>query len=194
MLTAKQQKCDSKLFWPQSALLSVVEKFSAQFTVDGENCVNDAFVVTELSQPLLGWPAILSLFVLKSIQGLNENKLVQMHPNLFIGLGTIKWEYDIVLKDGAKPFYLAAPRRVPLPLRNTVNDEIKRLLETSVISAVTEPTDWCARIVVVPEKDGRVRICLDYTHLNKSVLRKRHMLAAVDEALAKLANANFFET
>ena len=66
------------------------------------------------------------------------------------------------------------------------------MLDTNVISVVTAPAEWCAGIVVVPKKDGQVRICGDYTHLNKSVLRERHMLPAVDEALAKLGNAKIF--
>ena len=48
----------------------------------------------------------------------------------------MKCEYDIKLKDGAKPFCLTAPRRVPL--QSPVNDEIKRMLDTNVISAITQ--------------------------------------------------------
>ena len=130
--------------------------------------------------------------VLKNIQSLSENKFVQKCPSMFAGLGTVKCKYDIKLKDGAKPFCLAAPRRAPLPLQSEVNDEIKRMLDNNVITPVTKPTDWCTRIVVVPKKDGQVRICVDYTHLNKNVLRERHMLLAADEALAKLVNVRVF--
>ena len=66
------------------------------------------------------------------------------------------------------------------------------MIDTGVISPVTEPTEWGAEIVVVPKKDGKGRLCVDYTHLNNSVLRKRHMLPVVDEALAKFAGAKFF--
>ena len=96
------------------------------------------------------------LSVLKSIQDLNENKIVQKYPSLFTELGTIKCKYNINLNDGAKIFCLAAPRRVPLPLQGAVNDEIKGMLKTNVIS--TKPTDWCVGIVVVPKKGGIVRI------------------------------------
>ena len=66
------------------------------------------------------------------------------------------------------------------------------MIDTGVITPVTEPTEWCAGIVVAPKKEGKVRLCVDYTHLNNSVLRERHMLPVVDEALAKLVGAKFF--
>ena len=44
-------------------------------------------------------------------------------------------------------------------------------METAgVISKVTEPTPWCAGMVVVPKRDGTVRICVDFKVLNESVL------------------------
>jgi len=61
-----------------------------------------------------------------------------------------------------------------------------------VISPVTELTDWCAPMVVVPKKNNAVRICVDFTHLNKSVCRERHILPAVDENLAKFPHAKYF--
>ena len=99
---------------------------------------------------------------------------------MFTGLGHIKCKYDIKLKDGAKSFCLAASCRVLFPLQGAVNGEIERMLDNNVISPVTKPTDWCAGIVVVPKKDDQLRIC----YLNKNELRKKHMLQAVDEALA----------
>ena len=42
------------------------------------------------------------------------------------------------------------PRRVAIPLIPTVKAELRRMQELGVISKVTEPTDWCAGMVVVP--------------------------------------------
>ena len=35
-----------------------------------------------------------------------------------------------------------------------------------VIEKVDEPTSWCAGMVVVPQKGGEFRICVDYCKLN----------------------------
>ena len=43
-----------------------------------------------------------------------------------------------------------------------------------VISKVSEPTCWCAGMVVVKKKSGSVRICVDLKPLNENVLREVH--------------------
>ena len=84
------------------------------------------------------------------------------------------------------------PRHVPLPLRAKVAEELDRMENAGVISKVSEPTPWCAGMVVVPKKSGQVRICVDLKPLNKSVLREVHPLPKVDETLAQLAGAKIF--
>ncbi|KAL6475040.1 hypothetical protein MHYP_G00160800 [Metynnis hypsauchen] len=62
-----------------------------------------------------------------------------------------------------------------------------------VISKVTKPTPWCAGLVVAPKaQPGKIRLCVDLTHLNKWVRRERHILPAVDHTLAMLAGAKVF--
>lgn len=41
-----------------------------------------------------------------------------------------------------------------------------------VISPVTEPTDWCSALVVVPKLAGSVRLCVDLANFNKAVRRR----------------------
>ena len=66
------------------------------------------------------------------------------------------------------------------------------MLKDEVISPVTEPTDWCSGIVVVPKANDAVRICVDLTHLNKAVNREVYPMASVDGSLSKLANSKIF--
>ena len=61
-----------------------------------------------------------------------------------------------------------------------------------VISRVEEPTAWCAGMVVVPKKEGKIRICVDLKPLNQHVLREVHPLPRVDDTLAQLAGARVF--
>lgn len=74
----------------------------------------------------------------------------------------------------------------------SVKTELERMEKLGVISKVSEPTDWCAGMVVVPKPNGQVRICVDLTRLNDSVCRERHPLPAVDQTLAQLAGAKIF--
>ena len=63
------------------------------------------------------------------------------------------------------------------------------MVKLGVITRVTEPTEWCAGMVVVPKENRKVRICVD---LNKSVCRETHPLPAVEQSLAQLAGAQVF--
>ena len=47
-------------------------------------------------------------------------------------------------------------------------------------------------MVVVPKKNGKVRICVDLKPLNESVIREVHPLPKVDETLAQLTGAKVF--
>ncbi|XP_054283587.1 uncharacterized protein LOC129000651 [Macrosteles quadrilineatus] len=60
--------------------------------------------------------------------------------------------YRIALTQNARPFAVAAPRRVSAPLLSKVEEELDRLHSEGIIEPVVEPTDWCAPIVVVPRK------------------------------------------
>ena len=73
------------------------------------------------------------------------------------------------MKEGAKPFALTAPRRVPVPLLPRVKAELERMRQLGVIVPVREPTDWCSGMVVVPKPQDKVRIYVDLSQLNKSV-------------------------
>lgn len=70
--------------------------------------------------------------------------------------------------------------------------ELQCMESIGVISMVTEPTPWCAGLVVVPKAQGKIRLCVDLTHLNTWVRRERHILPAVDQTQAMLAGAKVF--
>ena len=55
-----------------------------------------------------------------------------------------------------------------------------------MITKVTQSTPWCVRLVEVPKKSVKVRICVD---LNKRVLRETYPIPSVHETLAQLAGS-----
>ena len=58
--------------------------------------------------------------------------------------------------------------------------------KAGVISKVTEPTPWCAGMVVVLKQDGAVRVCVDLKGLDENVLRETHLIPGVNNTLAQL--------
>jgi len=157
------------------------------------------FVVKGLRSNLLGLPAIKALNLATRLDetttestSLSSAYIHQRFKKVFQGLGNLGEEYHIRLKPGATPFALFTPRRVPLPLREKVSEELKRMETMGVISRVDTPIPWYAGMVVAPKKSGSVRICVDLKPLNQSVLREVHPLPKVDETLAQLTGAKLF--
>ena len=153
-------------------------------------------MVKGLKLNLLGLPTITALGLAVHIDtttGVDpKTKILAEFPVVFQGLGNLGEEFDIYLKQDTKPFSLFTPRSVPLPLREKVQDELDRMESIGVISKVDQPTPWCARMVVVPKKEGAIRICVDLKPLNESVLMEVHLLPKVDETPAQLAGAKIF--
>ena len=96
------------------------------------------------------------------------------------------------MDDNAKPFAIHAPRRIPIPLISKVKQQLDRLEASGIIRKITDPTDWCSPLVVVPKKNSDVRLCVDYTRLNQAVKRERHILPSVDHTLAQMQGALIF--
>jgi hypothetical protein len=114
----------------------------------------------------------------------------EQYSELFSGLGKTDWEYTIKLKPGYVPFALSTPRRVPLLLMEKVKKELQRMENMGVISRVDKSTNWCSGMVVVPKSDGSVRICVDLTKVNESVLREN--LSVLIKHLRQLTGAKIF--
>ena len=97
--------------------------------------------------------------------------------------------FHISLTEDARPF---CARTVPFAYREKLKDEIDLLVKQGIIAPVTEPTEWCAPIVVTPKKNSdKIRICVDLSKLNKYVRRERYPSVTPAEDLAQ-AKAKFF--
>jgi hypothetical protein len=70
--------------------------------------------------------------------------------------------------------------------------ELDRMEMMGVISKVDVPIPWCAGMVVVPKKNGTIRICVDLKKLKVNVLWEVHRIPKVDDILAQLSGAKVF--
>ncbi|KAJ9538325.1 hypothetical protein OSB04_031058 [Centaurea solstitialis] len=71
-------------------------------------------------------------------------------------------------------------RRKFAPERNKViNEEVDNLLKTGKIREVKYP-DWLANVVVVQKKNGKWRVCIDFTDLNKACPKDPFPLPHID--------------
>lgn len=179
---------------PARQSLEVLGFYETRLSYRDRSASMGLYVIKGLKTNLLGLPAIIALQLMERLcaAGVMNTDIKEQFPEVFTGLGTFGEECDIKLKGEATPFALHAPRNVPIPLRGKVEQELKRMQELGVIRKVSEPTPWCAGMVVVPKKSGAIRICVDMKPLNEDVLREIHPIPRVDDTLAQLAGAKIF--
>lgn len=189
---------EKKLIGENGHSLLTKGHFTANLRVNERSCLETVYVVSNLSTPLLGKPGIEKLGVLKRVNSLSD-KVHEKYPELFSGLGLMRGtEYTITLKPDAKPYALNTARRIPFPLMESVEGELNIMEKQGVIYKQDKPTEWCAGLVVVPktQKTGngkpQVRLCVDLTKLNESVMRETFPLPSVEETLSKLSGATIF--
>ena len=100
-------------------------------------------------------------------------------------------KFHICLADNAEPFCINTPRAVPFAYWDKLKAELDLLQSQGVISSVTEPTEWCASIVITPKKDSEdIRMCVNLSRLNKYVRCKRCQSSTPAQALADIAADN----
>ena len=191
------RQSNRQLFGPARQALEALGDFNAHLSYNGRETHQQVYVVNNLHTNLLGLPAISALHLATRIDTVDslpttDEIIKRKFPNIFKGLGNLGEEYDIKLQPDAKPFALFTSRHIPIPLHPKVAEELEKMEKAGVISKVTEPTPWCAGMVVVPKKSGNVRICVDLKLLNKSVQREVHPIPKVDETLAQLSGAKIF--
>ena len=60
------------------------------------------------------------------------------------------------------------------------------------MSDIGEPIEWLNSFVCVNKPNGKIRLCLDPSHLNKWIIRARHGSKLIDDILHKLNGAQYF--
>jgi hypothetical protein len=84
------------------------------------------------------------------------------------------------LESGAKPYFGTLYRQSLLE-KKTVDKIIDELLDTGKITRSN--SSWGAPILLVPKKDGQLRMCCDYRKLNKQTIKDRYALPLIDDLL-----------
>jgi len=112
------------------------------------------FIVAPEVESVLSGTTCVKLGLLKRVYHLTNPKPPERrvelddYPELFKGLGSLPGMYHIQLIDGATPV-VHAPRKVPVPQREKVIEELKRMEKLGVIVRQEDPTEWVNSLVVV---------------------------------------------
>ena len=184
---------------------------NVSFQVDGKTTHEDVHIYESVNGALISWNAAQKLSILPecypshvvranamhiNVAGTpsipTSDQLMSEFPSVFNGqICTMPGEkFKISLMSDTRPFCVTAPRTVPFAYREKLKEELDLLVSQNIITPVTEPTEWCAPIVVAPKKDSdRIRMCVDLSKLNRFVRREHYPSVTPAEAVADIAQA-----
>jgi hypothetical protein len=69
--------------------------------------------------------------------------------------------------------------------------EVQRLLDAKVTREV-KYLDWLTNVVLIPKKNGKIRMCIDFTDLNKACKKDPFPLPRIDASIDKATSCRQF--
>nr|CAD41940.2 OSJNBa0070M12.17 [Oryza sativa Japonica Group] len=97
-------------------------------------------------------------------------------------------EHRLAVRPGARPVRQKVRRQAP-ERQAFIREEVARLLEAGFIREVLHP-EWLANPVVVPKANGKLRMCIDYTDLNKACPKDPYPLPRIDQIVDSTAGCD----
>eukprot|EP00253_Pinus_taeda_P028921 PITA_28921 len=98
--------------------------------------------------------------------------------------------HQIYTDSNIKPVRKPQRRMNPM-LQDIVREELQKILKVNFIYPISD-SQWVSPLVVVPKKNGKWRICVDYRQLNKATLKDYFPLPFIDQVLDTLAGKSSF--
>ena len=117
------------------------------------------------------------------------------YKHLFTGIGHFKCDpVKIEMKPDAEPVRKAT-RRVPLALKDRFTKEIQSMVDSGILTKLTPGIpmpEWLNSFVIVKKPNGNLRVCLDPTNLNKSIIRPVCNMRTLEEIIDLLKGSVYF--
>jgi len=64
-------------------------------------------------------------------------------------------------------------------LKDTVKEELQMFLDARFIYPISD-SEWVSALVLVPKKNGKLRICVNYIEINKAMKKDHFPLPLID--------------
>ena len=177
--------------------LHVIGSFEATVTFRNNRTVSTLHVLQGSHGSLLSYSTAVALGILDiQLHHISSTpmceQLFRQYTSLFEGIGKLKGtEVQLHIDTKVTPVAQKA-RQIPFHLRKKVEHELKVLEEQHIIERVDGPTPWVSPLVLIPKKNGAVRICVDMRRANKAITRERYPTPTIDDLIHTLNGATVF--
>ncbi|KAI3746808.1 hypothetical protein L6452_09249 [Arctium lappa] len=156
---------------------NVVDCSSAYNVILGRPRIHDMKVVPSTYHQTLKFPTQWGVQEIKGERKDHYDCFAWTHEDM-VGIDPSIISHKLNIDPSFKP--VQQKRRKFAPERNKViNDEVDNLLKTGKIREV-KYLDWLANVVVVQKKNGKWRVCIDFTDLNKACPKDPFPLPHID--------------
>ena len=155
---------------------------------------SEVYVLKGAKLNLLGISELMQLNLLAVVNAMCSIEFdpVKKFSKVFAGLGTMPGVFTIDMKANVQPVRLYAPRPIAAGLRQKAKEELDKMLEDDVIEPIEQATDWCSGLTIAPKSNGKIRMCVDLTNLNKGVKREIYPLPRINDMLSDLSKGVVF--
>lgn len=76
-------------------------------------------------------------------------------------------------------------------LRDIVKRELQKLLDVNFIYPIFD-NEWVSPLIIVPNKNGKWRMCVDYRELNKDMQKDHFPFPFINQVLDTLSGNRYF--
>lgn len=98
--------------------------------------------------------------------------------------------YHIYIQENVK--LVRQPQRRTKPnLKEIVKEELQKFLNVNFIYQKSD-SQWVSPLVIVPKKNGNLKVCVGYRELNKSALKYYFPLLFIDQVLDTFVGKKYF--
>lgn len=146
----------------------------------------------EIDNNLHRTPHQTSMCIIKNIDD-EINQLKSTFPEIFEEkIGCVPhYTVSLKLRESATPVFFRE-RNIPYALTSRVEEELNTLEADGIITKC-ETSDWGSPLVVIPKKDGGVRLCVDYkVGVNERLTGVHYPIRKIDEILSSLRHSTVF--
>jgi hypothetical protein len=97
-------------------------------------------------------------------------------------------EHHLKIHPDTKPVS-QKPRRQSIERQDFIRKEVQKLLDAGFIDEVHHPV-WLANPVIIPKANGKLRICIDYTNLNKACPKDPYPLPRIYQIVDSISGCD----